>query len=116
MGVSLLPSLHIKISTHTPQTPITTQLTSETIDGSNARKRLHGGEEKPVSAVPVHSKFVMLDLLFICALLLYFVKSLEKDKKMKAKKNKGQTWAKEGPRDPFEMVIEIYVQCVCNSL
>ncbi|XP_056627452.1 glycylpeptide N-tetradecanoyltransferase 1b isoform X2 [Triplophysa dalaica] len=29
---------------------------------------------------------------------------LEEDKKMKAKKNKGQTWAKEGPRDPFEML------------
>ncbi|XP_051523433.1 glycylpeptide N-tetradecanoyltransferase 1b isoform X2 [Myxocyprinus asiaticus] len=35
-------------------------------------------------------------------------KSLEEDRgadgKKKAKKNKGQTWAKEGPRDPFEML------------
>lgn len=29
---------------------------------------------------------------------------LEEEKKKKAKKNKGQTWAKEGQRDPFEML------------
>lgn len=41
---------------------------------------------------------------------LYREKSLESDRgaegKKKTKKHKSQTWAKEGPRDPFEMVTD----------
>ncbi|XP_065098904.1 glycylpeptide N-tetradecanoyltransferase 1b [Paramisgurnus dabryanus] len=32
------------------------------------------------------------------------VECMEEDNKKKAKKKKGQTWAKEGPRDPFELL------------
>lgn len=53
---------------------------------------------------------LFISILFYIVLFLYSEKSLEEDRgaegKKKTKKNKGQTWAKEGPQDPFEMVTD----------